>query len=555
MKKDIEIANESKLEPIETIAKKAGIKDEYLIKYGNDKAKIDLAIKDELASKKDGKLILVTAINPTKAGEGKSTTTIGLVDGLALLNKNVIGCLREPSMGPVFGLKGGATGGGYAQVMPMVDINLHFTGDMHAITSANNLVSAVLDNSIYQGNPLNIDPEKVVFKRCLDMNDRTLRDVTIAQNKKSNGVERKDHFSITVATETMAVLCLAKDEKDFERRIGECVVAYTYDDKEVKIKDLGIVGSLSVLMRDALKPNLVQTLEHNPVLIHGGPFANIAHGCNSLIATKLGLKLADYVVTEAGFGSDLGAEKFLDIKCRIGELKPSVIVIVATCRSLKLNGGLSEDEIDSENLDALQKGIVNLEKHIDSMKHYGTPLCVAINRYLTDTPKEIAYLKDWCLSQGVEAVICEGYEKGGKGAMALGEKVIELCEEENHFKPLYPLNKKLTEKIETIAKEIYGAAKVEYTAEASEKLARFEKEGRGNYPICIAKTQNSLSDDPKLLGRPKDFSIHVKDVSLSNGAGFIVVYTGNILTMPGLPKHPNALDIGIKDNGEVYGIF
>lgn len=555
MKKDIEIANENVMEDIERIADKAGINQKYLEKYGNYKAKIDPAINKVLEDKPEGNLILVTAINPTKAGEGKSTTTVSLTDGLALLKKRVMGCLREPSMGPVFGLKGGAAGGGYAQVMPMVDINLHFTGDMHAITACNNLVSAIIDNSIYQGNPLNIDPERIVWKRCLDINDRTLRDITIAQNKKSNGVERRDHFAITVATETMAVLCLAKDLNDFEKRMNECVVAYTYNDEEVKIKDLNIGGSLSVLMRDALKPNLVQTLEHNPILIHGGPFANIAHGCNSLIATKLALKLADYVVTEAGFGSDLGAEKFLDIKCRYGGLDPKAIVIVATCRSLKLNGGIAPELIDEKNIEGLTKGIVNLDKHIDSMQHYGVPICVAINRYLSDTDEEIAYLKEWCRNRGVKAIVCEGYEHGGQGAVELAQEVVAMCNQPSNYQPLYPLDISLKEKIAIIAKEIYGADGVEYKDEALTKIDRYEKEGKGNLAVCIAKTQNSLSDDAHLLGRPQNFLIHVKDVSLSNGAGFVVVYTGNILTMPGLPKHPNALDIGIDDQGEVYGLF
>lgn len=555
MKKDIEIANENVMEDIGIIADKAGIDHKYLEKYGNYKAKIDLAINEVLKDRTEGKLILVTAINPTKAGEGKSTTTVSLADGLSLIGKKVMGCLREPSMGPVFGLKGGAAGGGFAQVMPMVDINLHFTGDMHAITACNNLVSAVIDNSIYQGNPLNIDPDRIVWKRCLDINDRTLRDITIAQNKKSNGIERKDHFAITVATETMAVLCLAKDLKDFEKRMNECVVAYTYDDKEVKIKDLKIGGSLSVLMRDALKPNLVQTLEHNPILIHGGPFANIAHGCNSLIATKLALKLADYVVTEAGFGSDLGAEKFLDIKCRFGSLTPNAIVIVATCRSLKLNGGIEAEHIDEKNVEGMARGIVNLDKHIDSMQHYGVPICVAINRYLSDSDEEINYLKSWCLKRGVKAIVCEGYEHGGAGAAELAKEVVEMCEKPGHYRPLYSLDMTLKEKIEIIAKEIYGADGVEYQEEASAKIERYEKEGKGKLAVCIAKTQNSLSDDARLLGRPENFLIHVKDVSLSNGAGFVVVYTGNILTMPGLPKHPNALDIGIDDQGEVYGLF
>ena len=551
MKTDIQISQENVMEDIAKIAKKLDIEDDYLEPYGKHMAKIDFNHIEDRHKKHN--LILVTAINPTKAGEGKSTTTIALADGLSALGKNVVACLREPSLGPVFGLKGGAAGGGYAQVQPMEEINLHFTGDMHALTTATNLISAALDNHIYQGNELNIDPEKVVWKRCLDMNDRTLRDVTIAQNKKTNGVERKDHFCITVATETMAILCLSKDLKDFENRISNAIVAYTYNDKPVYVKDLKIQGALSVIMKQAIKPNLVQTLEHTPVIIHGGPFANIAHGCNSLIATTLGLKLADYVVTEAGFGADLGAEKFMDIKCRKGNLKPKTIVIVATVRALKLHGGVAFEDLKNENVDAMMKGIGNLEKHLDSIKKYGVPTVICINRFLTDTESELNTLKKWCEDKGYEVSICEGFAKGSVGSKELAEKVIASCEKENNFNYLYNDDLDLKSKIEKIAKEIYGAAGVEFSDLAKEKLEKFKI--YNSYPVCMAKTPNSLTDDPKVLGRPEGFMIHVTDLSVSNGAGFVVVYTGNIMTMPGLPVHPAALDMGIDDNGNTYGLF
>ncbi len=553
MLKDIEIAHQNKMEDIKKIALKAHIKEEYLECYGRYKAKVDVSFLKE--KKEKGKLILVTATNPTKGGEGKSTITIGLADGLRAISKDVIACLREPSMGPVFGLKGGATGGGYAQVMPMEDINLHFTGDMHAITAANNLVSAVLDNSIYQGNPLNIDPKKVTWKRCLDLNDRTLRDVTIAQNKRSNGVERADHFTITVASETMAVLCLAKDMEDFKKRMERCIVAYTYDDKPVTIKDLGIGGSLCVLMREALKPNLVQTLEHTPVLIHGGPFANIAHGCNSIIATKAALKLSDYVVTEAGFGSDLGAEKFLDIKCRTADIKPSAIVLVTTCRALKLNGEVKDDEVSKENVEGVKKGIANLAKHLDSMRQYEVPVIICLNRFENDSDEEIEVIEKWCKEVKAAFSLCESYKYGSKGSIDLAQKVVKLCEEENNFHYLYDEKMSLEEKMIKIAQKIYGAKDVEFSELAKEKLLDYTKRGYGDLLVCMAKTQNSLTDDAKVFGCPKDFTIHVKDVSLSLGAGFVVAYTGNILTMPGLPAHPNACDIGIDDQGEIYGLF
>lgn len=551
MKKDIEIARESELKHISLIAKDLSLNENDYDTYGKYKAKIN--DKNILDRNKKHNLILVTAINPTKAGEGKSTTTIALADGLKASGKDVIACLREPSLGPVFGLKGGATGGGYAQVVPMEDINLHFTGDFHAITSANNLVAAALDNHIYQGNELNIDPDKVVWKRCLDMNDRTLRDITIAQNKKSNGVERKDHFCITVATEMMAVFCLANDLKDFEERISKAIVAYTYDDKEIYVKDLGIAGALSVLMKEAIKPNLVQTLEHTPVLIHGGPFANIAHGCNSIIATKLGLKMCDYVVTEAGFGADLGAEKFLDIKCRKANIKPKCIVLVATVRALKLHGGLDEKNLNEENIDALLKGTENLEKHLESLENYKIPVVICINKFYQDTQKELDTLFNWCKEKGYEVSLCEGYEKGSLGSKDLANKVTQACEKENNFNYLYEDNLNLKEKIEKISKTIYGAKDVEYSELAINKLKEFEK--YNNYPICMAKTPASLTDDPKIVGRPRDFVIHVKDLSVSNGAGFVVVYTGSIMTMPGLPPHPAANDMGIDEEGNTYGIF
>ena len=464
-------------------------------------------------------------------------------------------CLREPSLGPVFGLKGGATGGGYAQVVPMESINLHFTGDMHAITSANNLIAAVLDNSIYQGNPLNIDPEKVVWKRCMDMNDRTLRSITIAQEKKTNGVERKDGFVITVATEVMAILCLSKDIHDFEERISKCIVAYTYDGQPVTVKDIKAEGAATVLMKDAIKPNLVQTLEHTPVFIHGGPFANIAHGCNSVIATKTALKLADYVVTEAGFGADLGAEKFLDIKCRAAGLKPDAVVIVATVRALKMHGGVEAEDLGEENVDAMLKGAENLAKHIDSITKFGVPYVVAINKFAKDTPSEVDALLSWCEENNHPVALADGWAKGGAGMKELADLVVEACDKENNFHHLYDVNSSIEEKINTIATEIYGADGVEFSDEAKEKIALFEKFGWDHMPVCMAKTPNSLTDDAKIKGRPTGFTIHVRDLNVSAGAGFVVAYTGNIMTMPGLPKVPAAVNMGIDEQGETYGLF
>ena len=551
MKTDIQISQENKMEEISKIADKLKIDHEVLEPYGRYMAKLDVEkIQDR---NKKRKLILVTAINPTKAGEGKSTTTIALADGLTRINKDVIACLREPSLGPVFGLKGGAAGGGYAQVQPMEEINLHFTGDMHALTTATNLISAVLDNHIYQGNELNIDPNKVVWKRCLDMNDRTLRDVTIAQNKKTNGVERIDHFCITVASETMAILCLSKDLKDFEKKISEAIVAYTYDDKPIYVKDLNLGGALSLVMKQAIKPNLVQTLEHTPVLVHGGPFANIAHGCNSIIATNLGFKLADYVVTEAGFGADLGAEKFMDIKCRMAGLRPSTVVLVATCRALKLHGGVAFEELDKENIEALKKGLCNLDKHLDSVNRYGVPVVVAVNRFIQDTQKEVDTLVDYLKSKGIEVAVCEGFAKGSEGAVELANKVVESCEKPSNFNFAYDDSDDLKTKIEKISKTVYGATDVEFSDLAKEKVEKFKI--YNSYPVCMAKTPLSLTDDPKVLGRPETFTIHVNDLSISNGAGFVVAYTGSIMVMPGLPKVPAACKMGIDDKGETFGLF
>ncbi len=555
MNNDLRIAQEATLEDIRIIAEKAGIDEKYLEMYGNDKAKISDKLYDSVKDREDGKLILVTAINPTKAGEGKSTTTIGLTDGLSQRDKKVMACLREPSLGPVFGLKGGATGGGYAQVIPMESINLHFTGDMHAITAANNLIAAMLDNSIYQENKLNIDPEKVVWKRCMDMNDRTLRSITIAQDKKTNGIERKDGFVITVASEVMAILCLSNDLKDFEERIGNCVVAYTYDDKPVTVKDIEAQGAATVLMKEAIKPNLVQTLEHTPVFIHGGPFANIAHGCNSVMATKLALKLSDYVVTEAGFGADLGAEKFFDIKCRSANLKPNAVVIVATVRALKMHGGLEQEQLGEENVDALLKGAENLRKHIESVQQFGLPFVVAINKFAKDTPAEVEALLNWCKENHYPVSLADGWAKGGAGMLDLADQVVALCDQPNTFHQLYDVNETIENKINTIATKIYGADGVAFSDEAKQKIATFVQNGWDKLPICMAKTPNSLTDDAKIKGRPEGFTIHVRDLNISRGAGFIVAYTGNIMTMPGLPKVPAAVNMGVDENGETYGLF
>lgn len=554
-KSDLEIAQECVLEPIEKVAAKIGIPADSLELYGKYKAKLSFDYIKELENRSMGKLVLVTAINPTKAGEGKSTTTVGLGDALNQIGKKTMMALREPSLGPVFGLKGGAAGGGYAQVVPMEDINLHFTGDMHAITTANNLVCAMIDNHIHQGNELNIDPEKITFKRCLDMNDRTLRDITIGQGSKANGVERKDGFNITVASEVMAALCLADDLMDLKRRFGEMLVAYTYNDEPVYIKDLKCEGAMAMVMKDAILPNIVQTLEHNPVLIHGGPFANIAHGCNSVIATKASLHLADYTVTEAGFGADLGAEKFLDIKCRLAHLNPNAVVIVATVRALKQHGGVAFEDLKEENVDALLKGCENLAKHIDTIQQFGLPYVIAINQFVSDTDREIEALENWCQEHGHPMSLSTVWANGGKGAIDLAEKVVALCEKENHYAPLYDVDKTIEEKIETIAKKVYGADGVQFTPEAKEQIEIFNKNGWGKLPICMAKTQMSLSDDGSIMGRPQGFTITVRELRPSLGAGFIVALTGKVLTMPGLPKHPSALDMDIDEDGKIKGLF
>lgn len=553
-KSDLEIAQECVLEPVEAVADKACISRDALENYGRYKAKVDLDALD-LDNAKDGHLILVTAINPTKAGEGKSTTTVGLGDALNLIGKKTMMALREPSLGPVFGLKGGAAGGGYAQVVPMEDINLHFTGDMHAITTANNLLCAMIDNHLYQGNELNLDPDKITFKRCLDMNDRTLREVEIGKGARVNGIERTDGFNITVASEIMAALCLADDLMDLKKRFGDMLIGYNKDDQPVYVRDLKCEGAMAMVMKDAIKPNLVQTLEHNPVLIHGGPFANIAHGCNSVIATKTALKLADYVVTEAGFGADLGAEKFLDIKCRMAGLHPDAVVIVATIRALKQHGGVEFDDLKEENVDAMLKGCENLAKHIDTIQQFGLPYIVAINQFDSDTDQEIEALENWCKTNGHPLSLSQVWAKGGKGAIDLAEKVVDLCEQDNQFAPLYDAGKSIEEKIEAIAQKVYGAKDIVLTEEAKAQAEQFAKNGWDKMPVCMAKTQMSLSDDPKIMGAPKDFTITVRELRPSLGAGFIVALTGKVLTMPGLPKHPSALDMDIDENGKVTGLF
>ena len=556
MNNDLKIAQSATLEDIRKIAEKAGIDEKYLESYGNDKAKIKSDLYEEIKDQKDGKLILVTAINPTKAGEGKSTTTIGLADGLAKIGKNDMACLREPSLGPVFGLKGGATGGGYAQVVPMESINLHFTGDMHAITTANNLIAAILDNSIFQGNELNINPEKVVWKRCMDMNDRALRNIVVGLGSKSDGFVREDHFVITVASEIMAVLCLAEDLKDLKARLSRIIVAYDLDGNPVTAGDIQAVGAMTALLKDAIRPNLIQTLEHTPAIVHGGPFANIAHGCNSVIATRTALKLADYCITEAGFGADLGAEKFFDIKCRQAGLKPDAVVLVATVRALKYNGGVPKDQLSNENLDALKSGIENLGKHIENIQSYGLPVVVALNAFVSDTDAEIAFIKEYCESKNCRMSVARVWEKGGEGGCELAQMVIEEAESgKAAFKPIYPDELSITEKIETVAKKIYGAADVSIASSAAKQIKKIEEMGFGNLPVCMAKTQYSLSDDPNLLGRPSGFTLNVREVYVSAGAGFVVVLTGNIMTMPGLSKSPAAYKIDVDDNGKITGLF
>lgn len=555
MLSDIQIAQQAKLLPIKEVAAKIGITEDELEFYGKYKAKLSDDLADRIKNNPDGKLVLVTAINPTPAGEGKTTTTAGLGQAMAKIGKNAIIALREPSLGPVFGIKGGAAGGGYAQVLPMEDINLHFTGDMHAITAANNLCCAMLDNHIHQGNSLMIDQRRILIKRCLDMNDRALRNVVIGLGGKVNGIPREDHFIITVASEVMAILCLASDISDLKRRLGNILVAYTFSGEPVYARDLKADGAMTALLKDAIKPNLVQTIEGTPAIMHGGPFANIAHGCNSVRATKLALKLADYCITEAGFGSDLGAEKFLDIKCRYAGISPSAIVIVATCRALKYNGGVPKSEVSNENLEALKKGIVNLGVHIENMRKYNVPVIVAINRFGTDSDCELEYIEEYCREKGADFALSDVFCNGGEGGIELAEKVVEACEKPSDFAPIYSLDLTVKEKIDKIAKTIYGAIRVNYTAAAEKSIAEVEKLGGGKMPVCIAKTQYSLSDNPALLGAPKDFEITVRNVSLSNGAGFVVVYTGDIMTMPGLPKSPAAHGIDVDENGKIAGLF
>lgn len=556
MLSDIEIAQKAKCLPIKEIAKSLSIEEDDLELYGKYKAKLPLSLVDKYSDRPDGKLILVTAINPTPAGEGKTTVTVGLGEAMSKIGKNAVIALREPSMGPVFGIKGGAAGGGYAQVIPMEDINLHFTGDMHAITAANNLLCAIIDNHIQQGNELSIDPRKILFKRCLDMNDRALRNVIVGLGGKLNGVPREDGFMITVASEVMAILCLASDIDDLKLRLGRILVAYTYDGKPVYAKDLQVVGAMAALLKDAIKPNLVQTLENTPALMHGGPFANIAHGCNSVTATKLGLKLADYCITEAGFGADLGAEKFLDIKCRYAGLKPSCIVIVATIRALKYNGGVAKSDLKYENVSALEKGIVNLQTHIENMKKYGVPVVVAINRFMTDTDEEIKFIEDFCEKQDVLVSLTEVFANGGNGGVDLAKKVVKTIEEKpSDFKPLYDAELPIKEKLDIIAREIYRADGVVYTKSAEKAIAEIEALGKDKLPVCVAKTQYSLSDDQTKLGKPENFTITVRDVRLSAGAGFIVALTGDIMTMPGLSKQPAAYSIDVDTDGNIKGLF
>lgn len=556
MKTDIEIAQEAILEPIVAVAEKLQISEDELELYGKYKAKISDEYIDKIQGNPDGKLILVTAINPTPAGEGKTTTSVGLGQAFGRLHKKAIIALREPSLGPCFGVKGGAAGGGNAQVVPMEDLNLHFTGDFHAITSANNLLAALLDNHIQQGNELMIDTRQVVWKRCLDMNDRVLRNVVIGLGAKADGTVREDHFVITVASEIMAVLCLAEDMKDLKKRLGRMVVAYNYKGKPVTAGDLQAVGAMAALLKDALKPNLIQTLEHTPALVHGGPFANIAHGCNSVRATKAALKMADYVITEAGFGADLGAEKFFDIKCRIAGLHPDAVVLVATIRALKYNGGVAKADLSNENLEALSRGIANLEKHIENLHKYQVPVVVTLNSFVTDTQEEISFVKKYCEERGCEFALSEVWEKGGEGGTALAQKVLETLEtKESRFQVLYEDNLTLMNKIDTVAKEIYGAAGVNYSAGALKQLERLQELGFGSLPVCMAKTQYSLSDDPALLGKPEEFILNVREAYVSAGAGFVVVLTGAVMTMPGLPKNPAAFRIDVNEDNIITGLF
>lgn len=556
MKTDIQIAQEATLQPITDVAAQLELTADDLEMYGKYKAKISNEYLASIENNPEGKLILVTAINPTPAGEGKTTVSVGLGEAFGKLGKKAVIALREPSLGPCFGIKGGAAGGGYAQVVPMEDLNLHFTGDFHAITSANNLLAALLDNHIQQGNELGIDTRQVVWKRCLDMNDRVLRNVVVGMGNKLDGVVREDHFVITVASEIMAILCLAEDMKDLKDRLSRIIVAYDFDGKPVTAGDLNAVGAMAALLKDAIKPNVIQTLEHTPALIHGGPFANIAHGCNSVRATKAALKMADYCITEAGFGADLGAEKFMDIKCRLSGLKPDAVVLVATIRALKYNGGVAKADLNNENLEALAKGIVNLEKHIENLQKYGVPVVVTLNSFISDTDAEILYVQKFCEDRDCEFALAKVWEKGGEGGVALAKKVLDTLEnKESNFKPIYEDELPLKEKIETVAKEIYGAKGVNFAPAALKQLQKLTELGFGNLPVCMAKTQYSLSDDPALLGRPADFEISVREVYVSAGAGFVVVLTGAVMTMPGLPKQPAAFGIDVNDEGVITGLF
>lgn len=556
MKTDIEIALEAEMQPIQQVAEKLDITADELDLYGKYKAKLTDDLWERIKDRPDGKLVLVTAINPTPAGEGKTTTTVGLGQAMEKIGKKAVIALREPSLGPCFGLKGGAAGGGYAQVVPMDDLNLHFTGDFHAITSANNLLAAMLDNHIQQGNALGIDPKQIVWKRCVDMNDRVLRNITVGLGRKADGVTREDHFIITVASEIMAILCLAEDMKDLKKRLSRIIVAYNYDGKPVTAGELQAVGAMAALLKDAIRPNLVQTLEHTPALVHGGPFANIAHGCNSVRATRTALKLADYTITEAGFGADLGAEKFLDIKCRIAGLKPDAIVLVATVRALKYNGGVAREDLGNENLEALKKGIVNLEKHIENVEKYDVPCIVTLNQFVSDTPAELDFVKKFCEERGCEFALSEVWEKGGEGGIALANKLVETLEtKESQFHYLYDDDLSLEKKMETIAKEIYGAGEVIIEPAARQQIARIEALGFGELPVCMAKNQYSLSDDKSVLGRPENFPIHIRDVYVSAGAGFVVAITGTIMTMPGLPKRPAAENVDVDEAGRIVGLF
>ncbi|WP_311746579.1 formate--tetrahydrofolate ligase [Proteus penneri] len=556
MKSDIQISQEAHLLPIQEIAKNLNIDQDDIEFYGKYKAKFSHSIWSKIAAKKPGKLVLVTAINPTPAGEGKTTVTVGLGQALNYIGKSAIIALREPSLGPCFGIKGGAAGGGYSQVVPMEDLNLHFTGDFHAITSANNLLAAMLDNSIYQGNPLNIDPKKIVFKRCMDMNDRALRNIVVGLGGEKDGITREDNFVITVASEIMSILCLAEDIQDLKQRLSQIIVAYSYNGDPITANDLQAVGAMASLLKDAINPNLVQTLENTPAIIHGGPFANIAHGCNSVRATKLALQLADITITEAGFGADLGAEKFFDIKCRMSGLRPDCAVIVVTTKALKYNGGLGKAEWNNEDLSALKKGIVNLEKHIENLKKYGLPVVVSLNAYVTDSVAEHQFIKQFCQDRNCRFAITKVWEKGGEGGIELANQVIDTLENEHsQFQLIYPDNASLSEKINTVAKEIYGANGVTYSQSARNMLEKIEKMGFSHFPVCMAKTQYSLSDDPKLLGRPTDFTINVREVYVSAGAGFVVALTGSITTMPGLPKTPAAITVNVDNQGKIDGLI